>query len=141
MTAKHKCVGKIWNTNSRDCSGRVYSCVRNATVKRGGQWYCWQHDPERVKADKIKRRAAEDAKQSRRSGMYARRARDAKLAAMVTEQAAALLGRLAEWAGRARGYAVGHWTADDDQIGTDALAAHALAAQIREALALEVNDE
>ena len=93
-TSKNNCSGKIWGAY-RDVSGRVYACSRNATVKRDGQWYCWQHDPERQEADKKKRRAADDAKWDRRSAMYARRARDAKLAELVTPELAELLEQLA----------------------------------------------
>ena len=56
------------------------------------------------------------------------------LVELVTPELAVLLGRLAEWSERARGYAVGHWTAQDDQIGVDAEEAGELAARIREVL-------
>lgn len=131
MTAKHKCVGKVWGGG---WGGRTYKCSRNATIEHGGKWFCWQHDPQRVAKEAAERQVANEAKADRQADVWERRARDAKLAALVTEELAEMLERLEEWANRARGYAVGHWTTDDDQIGTDALAAHALAAQIREAL-------
>ena len=124
MTSKHKCAGKIWSDNPRDGSGRVYSCTRNATIEHDGQWYCWQHDPERVEADKKKRRADSDAKMDRRSAMYDRRARDARLAALVNEETAALLEQLA-------------WHIDSRKATESSQAtytARALAARIREAL-------
>ena len=27
-------------------------CVRDATVERDGKFFCWQHDPERVRAER-----------------------------------------------------------------------------------------
>ena len=40
---KHRCEGLLkispWND---------YQCTRIATVSREGEWYCWQHDPERI---------------------------------------------------------------------------------------------
>ena len=132
MTIKHKCAGKIWGAY-RDVSGRVYACSRNATVKRDGQWYCWQHDPERQEADKKKRRAAEDAKWDKRSAMWARRAHNYRLAALVTPGLAALLGRLANCIFPGK-----HGVASDvRQCIEDRETARTLAARIKEVLALE----
>jgi len=116
MTTKHKCAGKIWGAY-RDVSGRVYPCARPATVERDGVWYCWQHDPEWVKADKKKRRAAENAKADRQSAMWRRRARNARLAELVTPELLALIERTGHYAEVA-----------------DAEEARTLAARIREAL-------
>jgi len=130
MTTKHDCSGKIWGAY-RDVSGRVYKCSRNATIKRNGQWYCWQHDPERVAGDKEKRRVADKAKMDRYTARWETRALNAKLAALVTPGLAALLERLSEilptW-----GDGAVH-RADLDEASTTA-------ARIREALGLEVND-
>ena len=68
-----KCSGKIYG-DYRDVSGRVYPCSRNATVERDGKWYCWQHDPERVKTDKKRRRAKWEVDQQQKNAQYARRA-------------------------------------------------------------------
>jgi chromosome segregation ATPase len=83
-----------------------------------------------------------DASAVMRIRWLAQRAERAEtLAQLVNEETAELLERLAEWARRAQGYVVGHWTTEDDQIGVDSEIARALAAQIREALAQETNDE
>ena len=128
MTVKRDCSGKIWGAY-RDVSGRVYKCSRNATVKHDGKWYCWQHDPRRVKADKEKRRAADEAKMDGRAAMWKRRTRNAKLAALVTPELAGLLERLASIIDSRRGPGTAQTT----------YTARALAARIREVL--EVNDE
>lgn len=103
-----------------------YPCQRSATIQRDGKWYCWQHDPERVKAEAKKRHADWEAKMDREAAKYKRIARNAQLAALVTEEMAELLERLA--------YAIGN-------VGTneDAKDAFELAARIREAL--EDDDE
>lgn len=51
------------------CSTRVFGprvlswqCNRKGTVERDGKWYCWQHDPVR-----LKEKAEADEKQYRRS--------------------------------------------------------------------------
>lgn len=51
------------------CSTRVFGprvfswqCNRRATVECEGKWYCWQHDPVRMKE-----KAEEDEKRYRRS--------------------------------------------------------------------------
>ncbi len=31
------------------------NCTRKGTVEVNGKWYCWQHDPERVKREDKKR--------------------------------------------------------------------------------------
>lgn len=133
MTVKHKCVGKIWGTY-RDVSGRVYACSRNATVKRDGQWYCWQHDPERVKADKKRRQTDQEIKQKVLVDLWKRRARNARLAALANEKAAALLERLAEWA-RIVGEVFG--VPEYQSAIDDAGQSRELAARIREALEAE----
>lgn len=132
MTVKHDCSGKIWGAY-RDVSGRVYKCHRNATVERNGKWYCWQHDPERVEADKKKRRADSDAKMDRRSAMYDRRARNAKLAPLVTPGLADLLERLADYARQAAKAAKGY-PDDVDCAYNDEEITRELATRIREAL-------
>lgn len=33
---------------------RSYLCQRKGTVEDGSKWYCWQHDPERVKKERKK---------------------------------------------------------------------------------------
>ena len=94
-------------------------CLRSGTVEHSGKWYCWQHDPSRTKTDEKKR--------------------NAKLAALVTEKLAALLERLASDAGHlAHEY---YGLPEGESAEQDEQAARALAARIREALALEVNDE
>ena len=127
-------------TTKRECSEKAYHhlgnwgqwdpCSRKATVERDGKWYCWQHDPERVEADKKKRRASEDAKQNKRSAMYARRARNARLATLVTPELAALLEALATHVPYTLHTGIGIATQARDT-----------AASIREALALEGDDE
>lgn len=92
MTTRHKCAGKTWSDIGHQ---RVYRCSRNATIERDGKWYCWQHDPIRVEADKQKRRARWDARHDREAAKWERRTRNAKLAALASEETAALLERLA----------------------------------------------
>lgn len=117
----HKCSGKVWGSYY-DVSGRIYPCNRPATIERDGEWYCWQHDPERVKVDAEKRERQEEAKREKRFAMYRRQARDTKLATLVTLETAELLERLA---------------IDSLEYGAHgdlAVQARALAAQIREVL-------
>jgi len=89
MTAKHECSEEAY-----DVTG-WHRCFRNATVQHDDQWYCWQHDPRRVRAEAEKRRTAWQAKMDREDAKYARIARNARLAALVDEETAALLRRLA----------------------------------------------
>lgn len=70
---RSQCAGKTYGAY-RDVSGRVYSCTRWGTVERDGKWYCWQHDPERVKVDKEKKRAKWQAKQDKNNARYVRQA-------------------------------------------------------------------
>lgn len=53
--------------------GPSYRCQRRATVERDGKRYCWQHDPERVRADREQRHARWDAKADMQRRAYARR--------------------------------------------------------------------
>lgn len=71
--AEHKCAGKKYGAY-RDVAGRAYPCSRQGTVERDGKWYCWQHDPERMKADKEKRHAKWQAETDTRSARWARQA-------------------------------------------------------------------
>lgn len=70
---EHKCVRKVHGAY-RDVSGPIYPCQRPATVLRDGKWYCWQHDPERVEADKKKRQAKREAEDRIRTARWARSA-------------------------------------------------------------------
>jgi len=128
MTVKHECSTKI-HGDYRDVSGAIYPCRRPATVQRDGKWYCWQHDPERVKADKEKRRAAWNAKADRQTAIWKCRARNTKLAALVTPELAELLEQLAIHVPYTLHTGIG--------IAPQARQARALAARIREALARE----
>ena len=137
MTTRHECPGRVAD---RELRGMIYSCQRNATVERNGQWYCWQHDPERMEANREKRMATWDAKQDRRSAMYACRARNARLAQLVTLELAALLEQLAQNTeilinsdDSPNSLPVRKWRREVKR-------GYALAARIREALALEVNN-
>ena len=128
---KHRCSG----TACGQCGS--HPCSRPATVQCDGQWWCWQHDPERAEADKKKRRAVRLAKMDR---LYARRARNANLAELVTPELVTLLGRLAyeanmqyEKAGDA-GNTRTRWAI---QLHADDKAARELAARIREVLEAE----
>ena len=73
MPTKCKCSAKV-----PDMYGvpSVHPCMRSATVERDGKWFCWQHDPERVKAEAIKRMTAWQAEQDRLGTVCARRARN-----------------------------------------------------------------
>ena len=42
-----------------------HQCVRTKTVERNGEWYCWQHDPERTARKEQERREASEAKWKR----------------------------------------------------------------------------
>ena len=68
----HKCEGKV-HGDYRDVSGRVYPCSRKGTVERDGKWYCWQHDPERVRADKEKREGKWKTEQDIKTRRWKRR--------------------------------------------------------------------
>ena len=86
--ATHKCSAK-----TPDMYGvpNVHPCKRPATVERDGKWYCWQHDPEYVKAKEKKRRAEWDTKMEREAAKYRHIARNARLGKLITEETAALL--------------------------------------------------
>lgn len=127
MTVKHKCSEKTWRRIGH--FGDWYPCSRPATVERNSKWYCWQHDPLRVEADKKKRRARWDAKHDRKTARWERRERNAKLAALVTVETAELLEALANAMDEYRALGFSQIT----------YSARTLAASIREAL--EVNDE
>jgi len=59
-----QCEGKKWGAY-RDVSGRAYPCSRSATIEREGHWWCWQHDPKRVAAEKLRRQAKAEAERAR----------------------------------------------------------------------------
>lgn len=59
MTDKKRCEGTAADVSIRIT--QFYQCTRNATVKVGGKWYCWQHDP----AYKKKKESERDAKWDR----------------------------------------------------------------------------
>ena len=59
-----QCEGKIYGISGEQ---GAYSCSRRGTIERDGKWYCWQHDPERIKADREKRRAKREAVLDRRA--------------------------------------------------------------------------
>jgi len=42
-----------------------HQCVRTKTVERNGEWYCWQHDPERTARKEQERREASEARWKR----------------------------------------------------------------------------
>ena len=130
MTVKHDCSGRV---SDRELRGMIYSCQRPATVQRDGKWWCWQHDPERVKADEKKRRAGWEAKMDREAFIYARIARNARLAELVTPELAELLEKVAN---ATKGWSsIGFFTSQDGGRCRE------LAAQIRQVLTLEANDE
>lgn len=93
MTVKRKCSSTVWD---RELRGLSYSCTRPATVEHDGDWYCWQHNPERVEADRKKRRAGWDAEMDREAAKYARLARHVRLGKLVTPDLAALLEQFAQ---------------------------------------------
>ena len=141
-------------TTKRECSERAYHrlgiwgqwdpCSRKATVERDGKWYCWQHDPERVAGDKEKRLADWQAKSAREIAKYKRIARNAKLAALVTPELAALLEWLADRATEVVLDTTAQYGANHPltiKRGEQVDDARALAARIREARALEANGE
>ena len=129
MTVKHDCSKKwVWAVTGS------HRCFRNATVERDGKWWCWQHDPERVKIDREKRRAGWQAKMDRKDAKYARIARNARLAALVTPELATLLEKAGNLTTGSKGWtSIGLFTSQDGEK------CHELAACIREAL--EVTDE
>jgi hypothetical protein len=50
-----------------DYCTRKHQCTRTANlVKRRGKWYCWQHDPVRIKEDNNKRIKNYEEKQNAR---------------------------------------------------------------------------
>lgn len=136
MTTKHKCSKRV-PEGGRSLS--FYPCQRPATIERDSKWYCWQHDPERVEADRKKRRAGWEAKMNRETAKYERCARNARLGALATEEMAALLKRLAVHAGHMMYEHDG--LLEFDEAEQDKEDANKLAARIKEALVLEENDE
>ena len=131
MTAKHKCSAKTPNMYGVP---NIHPCRRSATVERNGKHYCWQHDPEHVKAETKKRLAVWQAETDREAAKYKHIARNARLGVLVTPELPALLERLARVIDETG-------IASDVPSVTDEIErAFALAANIREALALEVNE-
>lgn len=126
MTVKHECSGEAY-----DVTG-WHRCLRNATVEHDGQWYCWQHDPERVASDKEKRLADWRAESAREDAKYARIARNARLGKLVTPELAALLEMMATLL-----YTSGWCEYAKGEIET----AEQIAARIREALVQEEQGE
>jgi len=95
-----------------------------------------------VEADKKKQRAAWAAKADRQADVWKRRARNARLGSLVTEELASLLERLAEESElqyEKAGDSGDSGTEWAMQLHTDDKNARATAARIREAL--EANDE
>ena len=113
MTAKHKCSERIFT------GYHWRSCYRPATVQHSDKWFCWQHHPEREEADAEKACAARQARIDRGAVKYARIARNARLAALVTPELAMLLEDV-----------VSGETANYDRMQREP--ARKLAAQIRE---------
>ena len=125
MTVKHKCSAKV-----PDMYGvpNVHPCRRSATVERDGQRWCWQHDPERVKADAEKRLTAWQAEQDRLGTVCARRTCNARLAELVTPELAELLEKVGSLVGGKGWTSIGLFTSQDGGRCRE------LAAQIRQAL-------
>ncbi len=148
MTTRRECSKRV-QSGDVQVGYRFYQCTRPATVEHGGKHYCWQHDPERVEADKKKHRAAWEAKYDRETARWKRQEHNAKLGALVTVEAVTLLERLAILAESAPSICCG--LADIchgcsirgaiSQCELDEKAAIALAARIREALGVEVNGD
>ena len=55
-SAAHRCSVTVFDNR---CG--MWQCARNASVERDGKSYCWQHDPERVAAEKAKSKKRWDA--------------------------------------------------------------------------------
>ena len=88
---------------------------------------------------KHERQMLRQARMDREERDYAQHTRNAKLAALVTPELAALLERLADYA-RQAAYAAKGCPDDVDGAYINEETAHTFAACIREALALEAND-
>ena len=131
MAIKRKCSAKV-----PDMYGipNVHPCMRSATVERDGKRYCWQHDPERVKVDKKRRRMDQEIKQKVLVNLWKRRAYNARLAQLVTTEMPILLIRLANNAAARACKTDGPDEAWVRQWHDDAEAARALAVRIWEAL-------
>jgi len=86
-----KCTGKVYG-DYRDVSGRVHPCNRSATIERAGKWYCWQHDPKRVKAEKERRLAKWKTKDDKRQTIRARRAAEYRTCQGVSTETLEKLG-------------------------------------------------
>ena len=137
MTAKRKCSEKIPDMHGVP---NILPCARSATVEFDGRWYCWQHDPWRVKADAEKRWVAWKAEQDDRAATHRRHARNAELAELVNEKTAALIDQLANNTRTLRRTAASSDMPSEVAMRLwhkDAEAARALAAHIREALEAE----
>ena len=129
MTVKHECSEKAYHSLGN--WGQWSPCSRNATVESNGKWYCRQHDPQRIAADRKKRRANQEIKQKVLVNLWKRRVRNARLAALVTPELAVLLEQMADYAREAAHAAKG----SPDDVDAAYIAeetARELAAQIRE---------
>ena len=128
MTVKHSCSKVVYSLLVGS-----HCCLRPASVEHDGQWYCWQHDPERVKADAEKHWLAWKVEQDEQAAVYECRALAARLAELVTPELPALLERLADYARQAAKAAKGY-PDDVDCAYNDEEITRALADRIRGAL-------
>ena len=65
-TAAQRCCKRVYDSTG----WHEYPCLRKGTVERDGLWFCWQHDPERVKAERARKAAEWDAKWAARKAKY-----------------------------------------------------------------------
>lgn len=76
-------------------------CQRVATIERGGRWYCWTHDPQRIAEARRARHAANRARVAAQEAAWDAQAarRDMERAAGVRDLPEAALARLAALGG------------------------------------------
>lgn len=63
--SKHQCCEKVREAGSR---WPTYNpCRRSGVISRDGNWYCKQHDPDRIREEREKRQREYDEKSKKRN--------------------------------------------------------------------------
>jgi len=63
-----------------------HRCTRKGTVEVNGKWYCWQHDPERVKREEKKRQEKWKEERERGTAIWDRRLLERRVCLSVTDE-------------------------------------------------------
>ncbi|KKK70398.1 hypothetical protein LCGC14_2924370 [marine sediment metagenome] len=90
---EHPCSEKVYGSSGN--WGHSYPCTRTATVERNKKRYCWQHDPERIGREEVKRQEKYEAECEQEGASRRRAAAIAEYHEAVGELLADLDARVA----------------------------------------------